>query len=151
MKYYFEDVEKQKELKKILDEWENTPFKHHIGVKGFGCDCIHFVGMVLNEMRLFVFNKKTVPDYPKDWHLHNTREILSEGIESRLNIEKKSINDSLMNGDIILSHYGKAASHAGIFFDNYVHQALNDIGVKKIHISDQKFKKKMKFVYRILK
>lgn len=150
--YYFDDIKKQKELSQILESWMNppTPFKHHVGVKGLGCDCIHFVGMVLDELGLFTFNKKTVPDYSRDWHLHNTRELLSEGIMSRLNVEKKNLSNGLMNGDIILSHYGKAASHAGIFYDNYVYQALDGVGVRKIHISDQKFFKKMKFVYRIL-
>ena len=149
--YFFENTEKQKELKIILDEWIWTPYKHHTGVKGIGCDCIHFVGCVMEEMGLLIFDKKTVPQYPRDWHLHNTREILSEGIEARLNVKKLNINDDLMNGDIILSHYGKASSHAGIFFDNYVYQALDGIGVRKINFGDQKFKKQMKFFYRILK
>lgn len=149
--YFFEDIEKQKELKIILDEWKGTPYKHHTGVKGMGCDCIHFVGCVMEEIGLLSFDRKTVPQYPRDWHLHNTREILAEGIEKRLNVNKHGINDDMLNGDIILSHYGKASSHAGIFFDNYVYQALDGIGVRKINFGDQKFKKQMKFVYRILK
>jgi len=147
--YYFEDTEKQKELKIILDSWLDTPFKHKTCVKGLGCDCIHFVGSVFQELGLFRFDLKTVPDYPKDWHLHNTRELLSEGIIERLNVEKISLIN-LMNGDIILSHYGKASSHAGIYFDGYVYQALTDIGVKKINFKDQKYRKQMKFCYRIL-
>lgn len=150
MKYFFKDPTKQKELKTILDEWAFTPYKHHTGVKGLGCDCIHFVGCILDELGLFVFNKKTVPDYPRDWHLHNTREILAEGIETRLNVEKISMSSKLVNGDIILSHYGKASSHAGIYFDGYVHQALDGIGVRKINFKDQKFRKQMKFAFRIL-
>jgi hypothetical protein len=31
--YYFEDIEKQKDLKKVLDEWLDTPFRHHCGLK----------------------------------------------------------------------------------------------------------------------
>jgi len=146
--YFFDDIDKQKELKLILDSWVGTPFKHKTAVKGKGCDCIHLVGCVFQEMGLLVFNKKTVPDYPPDWHLHNTRELLSEGIISRLNVEKKDLNN-LMNGDIILSHYGKASSHAGIYFDGYVYQALTRIGVKKINFKDQKYRKRMKFVYRV--
>lgn len=150
VKYYFESIEKQKELKNILESWVGTPYKHHIGVKGMGCDCIHFVGCVMEEMGLLAFDRRTVPEYSRDWHLHNTREILAEGIETRLNVEKLNINDALINGDIILSHYGKASSHAGVFFDNYVYQSLDGIGVRKIVFTDQKFKKQMKFFYRIL-
>jgi len=146
--YYFDDIEKQKELKRILDEWIGTPFRHHCGVKGLGCDCIHFVARVFEE--LGVMRNVTIPNYPKDWHLHNTRELLEEGIFRHLKVEKVSLSN-FMNGDIICSHFGKAASHAGVFFDGYVYQALNEIGVRKINFSDKKFRARMKFAYRILK
>jgi cell wall-associated NlpC family hydrolase len=145
---YFEDIEEQNKLKKILDEWLDTPFRHHCGVKGLGCDCIHFVVRIFEELGLLI--DVVIPDYPKDWHLHNTRELLEEGILKNLNVEKVSLSN-LMNGDIICSHFGKAASHAGIYFDGYVYQALNNIGVRKINFNDKKFRKRMRFAYRILK
>jgi len=150
MKYYFEDVEKQTQLKLILDEWMDTPFRHKAGVKGVGCDCIHFVARVFEEMGLVTWHKKLIPDYPFDWHLHNTRELLAEGIEQVLNVEKFSKELPKSNGDILLYHSGKAASHASIFFDNYVYQSLTDIGVCKIHISDRVLRKQLQFLYRIL-
>lgn len=148
--YYFEDKDKDAELKKILDEWLNTPFRHHCGVKGLGCDCIHFVKCVFEELGL-IKNAKKVPDYPRDWHLHNTREMLSEELPNYLNVVKIELNAEHMNGDIILSHYGKAASHAGLLYGPHVYQALEGIGVKRIHFADKKFRKQMKFICRILK
>ena len=157
--YYFDDIEKQRELKIILDEWKGTPFRHHCGVKGLGCDCIHFVAHVFSEMGLLMITKKTIPDYPKDWHLHNTRELLEEGILRHPKMKKVTPSNfmsedaisNFMNGDIVGSHFGQAASHAGVFFDGCVYQALNGIGVRKINFSDKKFRPRMKFVYRILK
>lgn len=155
--YFFSDTEKQSELKRILDEWLGTPFRHHCGVKRLGCDCIHFVCRVLEEMGILKWRRSLIPDYPRDWHLHNTRELLCEGIERELNVEKLSRYDSqprlenLMNGDILCSHYGKAASHAGFYFDGYVYQSLDDIGVRKIAFSDRVFRRQIKFAYRILK
>jgi len=149
MKYFFEDTEKQEQLKKILDEWMGTPFRHHCGVKGLGCDCIHFVARVFEEMGLIKWRKDFILDYPSDWHLHNTRELLKEAIERELNVEEVGF-DNLINGDIILSHYGQASSHAAIYFDEHIYQAINDIGVCKIHISDRVFRRQMKFAYRIL-
>lgn len=147
---YFDDIEKQKQLKKILDEWVGTPFRHRCGVKGKGSDCIFFVGRVFEEMRLLTLNEKFVPVYPKDWHIHNTRELLSEAVEKYLNVKKV---DFLMpkNGDIHLSHFGKAASHGSIYFNGYGYQSLTNIGVRKINFTDKKFRKRIKFAYRILK
>lgn len=151
MQYYFEKKENQDRLFKKLTEWIDTPFRHKCCVKNLGCDCIHFVIGVLDELNLC--SKKTIeiPDYPPDWHYHNTRELLAEGLEREFNVEKFNICDNpiLLNGDIILSHYGKASSHAGIYFNDYVYQSLNNIGVKKINFSDKKFRKGMKFIYRI--
>lgn len=147
---YFKNVNNQRELKRVLEEWVDTPFRHHCGVKGLGCDCIHFVACVFGELKLLTLTEKTIPDYPKDWHLHNTRELLEEGILRVLKATKVSLGGQF-NGDIILSHFGKAASHAGIYFDGYVYQALNDIGVRKINFNDKKFRKRMKFAYRILR
>lgn len=145
---YFDDENNQIKLKNILSEWEGTPFRHHCGVKGLGCDCIHLVACVFSELGLLVLTKKSIPDYPKDWHLHNTRELLKDGLFKALNVERVDLSN-LMNGDIILSHYGKAASHAGIFCDGYVYQALNGVGVRRINFSDRKFRKRMRFAYRV--
>lgn len=150
VKYYFEDKKRQALLKRALDEWLGTPYKHHTGVKQLGCDCIHFASCVYSEIGALYFKKEMVPDYPRDWHLHNTRELLKETIVKYLKGEFLNIDEKMMNGDLILSHYGKASSHAGIFFDGYVYQSLQDIGVRKITILDMKFKKRMKFIYRII-
>jgi len=148
--YYFEDEQRQIELKKILDSWLHTPFRHHAGVKGRGCDCIHFVMRVYEEIGVVKWRKNLIPDYPPDWHLHNTRELLSEGLQREIKIQKVSL-DNLKNGDIILSHYGKAASHASIFFDGYVYQSVTDVGVCKINFKDRVFRRQMRFAYRIMK
>ena len=149
MKNYFEDIKGQKQLEKILNEWIGTPFRHHCGVKGLGCDCIHFVARVFEEVGCLTWHKNMVSDYPKDWHVHNTRELLAEKILENMLAKKIKLSE-LKNGDIILSHYGKAASHAGIYFKGYVYQALNKIGVCKINFTDRSFRKRMKFAYRVL-
>lgn len=149
--YFFNDPEKDAELKKSLDEWLDTPFRHQCGVKGLGCDCVHFAIAVLAEFNLINLGSVKIPDYPRDWHLHNTREVLKEAILKYLNVEQVNKNGILMNGDITLAHYGQASSHVGIYYDNHVYQAINKIGVKSIHFKDIKFFKQIKFVYRILK
>lgn len=167
MSFYFDDLTKQTELKRILDEWIGTPFKHHTGVKGRGCDCIHFVIKVYEELGFITLKKGMIPEYPRDWHLHNTRELLLVNIIRRAKgiayvLEKGDpeliaglgavVSDEdykPMNGDIILSHYGKASSHAAIYFDGYIYQAVNNVGVCKIQFSDKVFRRQMRFAYRV--
>lgn len=149
MKYFFEDKDQQDQLRKILESWLGTPHRHHCGVKGLGVDCIHLVVKTLEEMGILRWRKNLVPDYPPDWHIHNTRELLKEGLEKEVRGEWVDLG-SLMNGDIVLSHFGKAASHSGIFFDGFIYQSLDHIGVRKIDVNDQWMRKHMKFAYRIL-
>lgn len=149
MKYYFEDIEKQKELHRILIEWKGTPFRHHCGVKGLGCDCIHFVGNVFEELELLKWRKDIIPDYAKDWHLHRTEELLMQGILKELNVVPVDFSD-LMNGDIILFQYGRASAHASIYYNQHTYQAINNVGVRQIAINDPQFKKRMKYAFRIL-
>ena len=149
VKYFFENEEKENKLKIILNEWLDTPFRHKCGVKGMGCDCVHFAIRVFEEFDLINLNKISIPDYPRDWHLHNTREVLQQAVIKYLNVKTVDLNGKLMNGDIILAHYGKASSHAGIWYDNHVFQAINNIGVKSIHFNDKKFRNQMKYAYRI--
>jgi len=150
MKYLFESIESQVRLKAILDSWLDppTPYRHRCGVKGLGCDCIHFVAKTLVELGILKWKKDLIPDYARDWHMHDTRELLKEHIERRLYGQWIPLLN-FENGDILLFHFGKAASHAGIYFDGYVYQAIDDIGVKKISADDHFFRKHMKFNYRI--
>lgn len=149
MNYFFEKESRKKRLKIILDEWLDTPFRHKCGVKGMGCDCVHFVVKVLEEFGLIDLSRVVIPDYPRDWHQHNTREALKEAVEKYLNVEAVDVNGLLKTGDIILSHFGKASSHSGLYYEGYVYQAINQVGVKCINFNDKRFRKQMKFAYRI--
>lgn len=149
MKYYFEDQEKQKQLKVVLDEWLDTPFRHHCGVKGLGTDCIQFVARVFEEMGILTWKKNLFPNYAYDIHLHKATGLLTEGIEKNFNVEKCNLK-SPMNGDIILFHIGHDEAHVAIYFDGYIYQSLTSIGVCKIIFTDRIFNKKMVFLYRIL-
>ena len=148
--YYFDDVNKQNELKKVLDEWIGTPFRHRVAVKNLGCDCIHFVGAVLHEMGILDFSKVKIPDYAPDWHLHHTRQLLLEEINKAIKVERVSLS-KLRNGDIVLSHFGKAASHASIYFGGQLYHALNNIGVVNEEIHNSAVSKNLKYALRLLK
>ena len=146
MKYFFEDQQKQIELKRVLDEWRGTPFRHWAGVKNQGCDCIHFVTKVFEELGLGPFK---IPRYNKDWHLHNMDELLLDGIVSQLLYDDVGF-DSPLNGDLMLFKFGKTNSHSAIYYDDHLYQSINDIGVERIHWMDNRWHKRKRFCFRIL-
>lgn len=156
-KYFYENTGKTANLGRVLAEWEGTPYRHHCGVKGRGADCIHFVVRVLIELGVIKWRRNLIPDYPRDWHLHNTRELLLENLFTEIPGEimpdaPGALIDAgrLQDGDIILSHYGQAASHAAIYYQDYCWQALDGAGVVKITIADRAQRRQMKYVYRLV-
>jgi len=145
--YYFESIQKQYELKQILDSWIGTPYRHWCGVKGQGADCIHFVARVFEEIG--IKEKFKIERYAPDWHLHNTNEKLLNGIFEQLKVEDVGYENPI-SGDVILFHFGKASSHAAVYFDGYIYQAINGIGVQKINWNDNMWTKRRRFGLRLL-
>lgn len=128
--YYFENKEKQNELKDVLEGWVGTPFRHHCHVKGMGCDCIGLPIGVYKE--LGILNKDfKVPDYARDWHLHKSRELLLEGVRNTLSVDDVELKN-IKNGDLVLYRFGKASAHIGIYCDNYLYHSIIKIGVMKL-------------------
>lgn len=149
MEYLFDSKESIARLREELESWENTPFRHLCGVKGMGCDCIHFVVRIIETFGLGPFK---VPEYPKDWHLHRSEELLKRGLTSQVpHIEINPFDPK--DGDILLFKFGRVCSHAGIFCDENVWQSLsiNRSGVKKMSFNDPYLYSRMKFGIRPLK
>jgi len=147
--YYFEDPEKQSKLKDVLESWLGTPFRHWSGVKGLGCDCIHFVTGVMTEMGIVHENGYEIQRYARDWHIHNEEELLLEGVRWQFNAEEVSIS-SPANGDIFLFQFGRTCSHAGIYCDDHIYQAINNIGTRKLPSLDRQWHKRKRYNFRIL-
>jgi cell wall-associated NlpC family hydrolase len=158
--YVFDDPEKVAQLGVVLREWEGTPYRYFCGVKGKGSDCVHFILQVLTELSIIKWKKGMVPQYPRDWNLHNTRELMLEGMlklipgelveVDLLDIRNNGdIETYLRNGDIILSFFGKAASHVAFYYQNYFWHSLGGVGVIKVHSSDRAIRRQIKYVYRI--
>lgn len=147
MNYFFDSKENQGRLEKILYEWIGTPWRHWSGVKNLGTDCIHFAVRVLEELG---FDSFTIPNYPRDWNLHNSNEDLLDNIKKQLNCIEVNVNIP-MNGDIVLFYFGKMSSHVGFYFNDHIFQAVTNIGVIRTHWMDQMWYKRKRYALRILK
>jgi cell wall-associated NlpC family hydrolase len=147
MKYYFEDQEKQKILKAELDEWLGTPFRHWAGVKGEGCDCIHLVVRVFEKMGLGPIK---IDRYSKDWHIHNSKELLLSGMRRTMKgFVELPLDTEPMNGDVVLYKFGKTTSHSAIYFDKKVYQSITGIGVESRQWLDKKWHKRKVCIMRL--
>ena len=146
MQYYFKETKRQEKLEKELLSWLKTPFKHRTCVKQKGADCVNFVAGVLSELGICKMPK--IPEYPPDWNLHITRDLLIDGIKT-LPLATGLYFDEIdfknpMIGDLMVFFYGKSASHAAIYFNGYIYQAVTGVGVVKSRYKDPKwFNKKI--------
>ena len=110
MKPFFED--KRHALDAELERWMGTPWRHREHTCQAGCDCIGLVYGVLVATG-FMDPATPIPDYPRDWHLHNATERLVEGIlaiPGMLRVPTAARAD----GDVLVFRYGLASAHVGI-------------------------------------
>lgn len=147
--YFFEQEEKQEQLRAVLSSWKGTPFRHRCGVKGKGTDCIFFIARVLEELGVLKLRPKMIPDYSKDWHLHNTREILLEAVGVHLKTVEVGTKYPMV-GDLLFFHYGKAASHAAIFCDGHIYHSITNVGVRSTPLCDRVWRSRLKYGRRLL-
>lgn len=148
MKWFFEDEQKQKELYEEIESWLGTPYRHQVGIKGMGTDCIYFVATALHAVGAFKDRAPIIPEYPRDWHLHRGEERLLKGLVHQLDAEYVDV-DYPMNGDVILFQYGRQAAHCSIYYNGGVYQCLTDMGVFRCSWKDKNFFKRRKFNLRV--
>lgn len=97
----------------ITDEaqtWLGTPYHHQGRVKGKGVDCGMLLCEVYQAVGLIPFIDPR--PYPSDWHLHQMEQkYLAWVSEYADKVEQPQA------GDIVLYHFGKCISHAGIVIE----------------------------------
>ena len=141
-----------KKLKAILDSWLKTPYRHQCGVKGAGCDCIHLIARVLEEMSFGPFK---IPEYSRDWHLHKTDQILWIKLLNELKrtgisfIQINAKNEEPVSGDVVLYKFGKALSHCAFYYEKEIYHAVNDLWVLKTPYNDKMWFKRREQILRI--
>lgn len=147
-KWFFDNEDNLRLLENEMAGWHGTPYKHWTGVKGRGCDCIHFIVRALTPIGAFGGRTIVIPKYPRDWHLHRREGLLVEGIRKQMPVEEVD-REKPRNGDVILYEYGLHESHGGIYYNGKVVQALNEIGVTERDYTDPDFFERMKRCFRI--
>jgi cell wall-associated NlpC family hydrolase len=145
---YFSDRNNLEKLKAEILKWKNTPYRHWTGVLGKGVDCIHYIVRVYEAAGATKGRYINIPKYSPDWHLHNGRKLLVEGIKAQLDCMEVNPKDP-ENGDLILYRFGLHEAHGGLFLNGDVHQALTDIGVQSRRYEDESFYHRMKRAFRI--
>jgi NlpC/P60 family putative phage cell wall peptidase len=104
------------------EQWEGTPYHHLASLKHIGCDCIGYIIGIAKSVGVLAADYVPLP-YSPQWQLHNTRELLKEGIIAcggHPTVQPAP-------GDILLFRFGLTASHSAILLpDNSImHAVLN--------------------------
>ncbi|WP_035241133.1 NlpC/P60 family protein [Desulfobacter vibrioformis] len=154
MDYYnpndvYDALLRQDALRTVLDSWLDTPFRHFCGIKKIGVDCTHFVAKVFHEVGLI--EQIRIPQYFKeDYFLHNNSSVLLDAVKAHLNVEPVGKTNPQI-GDIAFYRYGKSDyAHASIFYDReHAYQAVNRMGVQKIHWKHKLWFPRLTEIYRI--
>lgn len=136
MKYHFEDEQEVEKVFQEAESWLGTPFKHKIGVKGLGTDCLHHCAGVLYNISAIPVNCAALfPDYAPDWHIHNEQSLVLQGVLDTGWFECFDYDiNKLMSGDLILFKYGKAASHSGLYVRGYGYHSFTRYDNMKLRI-----------------
>jgi len=130
--------------------WLDTPWQHQARVKGVAVDCAMFVvGAAYNVGLMTDEDLKMIPNYPKDWHFHNTESMLIPIVES-FDVEEIE-PEKAIRGDVILFKVGRCESHMGIKLPNdyFIHAygALSINKVVKMRL-DERWKSRLTKAYR---
>lgn len=138
------------QLAKKAETWLGTPWQHQACVKGVAVDCAMFVVGVAKECGLITDEDvKNVPNYPKDWHFHNTESMLIPIVES-FPVEEIEVNNRRV-GDMLLFKVGNCESHMGLQLSKgyFIHAygALSVNKVTKMRLDD-KWLKRLTRAYR---
>lgn len=150
MDTFFTSDERLALLREQVVAWKGTPYKHWTGVRGRGCDCIHFIVRALDPIGAMKGRVIHIPKYPPDWHLHHGQALLVEGIRAQMDVVEVD-KEKPQNGDVILYKFGLHEAHGGIYLDGDVYQALTDIGVQPRRYEDRFFYSRMKRAFRFNK
>lgn len=150
MKPYFGSEERQKALFQELEEWKGTPWRHACHVKGAGTDCIGFVYQALVNLGVVDPAITEIPVYNRDWHVHNDEELLYNGMKATPGLEEIDKEAPRLSGDLWLFHFGKAASHVGIWFDKRIYHAVTKLKVISSSCNEGIWADHLKFRFRAM-
>lgn len=147
-RWFFNSKEKQEVLRKELEGWLGTPFRHRAAVKQVGADCLHFIAKVYETVGVFKGVVDSIPFYGHDWCHHTTDEILYKSVKRMREFQEIQFKN-IMNGDLVLYQFGLATSHCAIYFDNEIYQAINNTKIHKLLYTDMSWYKRRRFLFRV--
>ncbi len=115
--------EEEKILVNECLSWKGTPWKHGIGLKGFGVDCAYFVKCVFVSIGMYP-NDFEIEPYSRDWSLHSEDPRIKNCLTTRCTLLQPSEGKKI--GDILIFKFGKANGHMGIYLGSAIKYMGNE-------------------------
>lgn len=96
-------------IEKIALTWIGTPYHHHSGIKGVGCDCVHLLIKVYVEAGLM--EDYDPGYYPPQFFMHSDEERFLKKV---LGYSREIPEAEAGVGDVVLYKLGKCYAHGAI-------------------------------------
>lgn len=125
---FFRLKERKERFREILEAWIGTPYRHQCAVVGRGADCSLFIGQAVLDMG--ILTGMDVPYYPRDWHIHGTREVFLKNLKNNL---RQNLSDGLS--------YDELHRSESLEFGDWVGMSIRSSGVinhSAIYLGDEK-------------
>lgn len=101
----------RQQIVKEARSWIGTPYQHQAKLKGIGVDCAMLIAQIGQNIGL-LDPSKLVPNYSKQWHIHNRDEKLKDILLDYGFIEIPI--SKAKSGDVLGFKYGRVMSHLAI-------------------------------------
>lgn len=129
----------EEEIIKEAKEWIGTPWQHHVGLKQVGCDCIHFIKGIAENLKI------NIPEY-SNYRARPTDNSLSIFFDKFCKEEVE-----IMPGYILLFAFNQYPSHVAIASDKpeYMIHASQSVGKVLEQRIDESYKRRLVKIYKL--
>lgn len=124
---------------KEAKEWVGTPWQHHVGVKQIGCDCVHFIKGIADNLGIQTPEYKNYRPRPVD---NSLTCFFADFCKEEF---------SILPGYILIFAFNQYPSHVAIASDKpgYMIHASQTIGKIIEQRIDDSYKKRLIKIYKL--
>lgn len=111
-------IEAKEKARTACREWQGTPHRNRVALKGEGVDCVKFVIEVL--VAAGIMTRPALPRYDERLGLLRKHNVIEDILCHYLHAEAHEPADCPAWGDVVICTVGQQSNHVGIIVDGMV-------------------------------